>query len=416
MTPDGMERMAARYGDIFRVRLLMPRHPGDVTRWEIGSTDVVILHSPQLLKELFAAGPELSGGEGRRFTVTVFGERSLLILDGERHHDERRRLLSLFAPEHLESYLRTMEDAAARFVADLPASGQADLAPLVNRLVVAASLRFVFGPTNSTALTALTDLMEQVGGLPDWSPPMLFFPALRRPRGRLSPGARTARFLASVRAALDELATDPVAAGPGTLYGRLLALEHSGPAEDAPDWRLARVMGVMAGFDTTAVAAQWALLHLLADPDALARSRADPAYLDAACREAARVHAAVPILVRRVVAPCRFAGYELRPGGFVVACVYITHRRADLYPDPLRFRPERFLERSFGPHEFVPFGGGSRRCIGQALAFRQMSVALGALLRRFDLAPLRPPRNGIGRRAVVMTPKDPLPARFRDRT
>ena len=125
------------------------------------------------------------------------------------------------------------------------------------------------------------------------------------------------------------------------------------------------------------------------------------------------MHPAVPILVRRVMAPCAVGGHHLTPGSFVVPCVYIAHHRSEIFPDPLRFRPERFLERGYGPHEFVPFGGGNRRCIGQAIAFRQMAIVLGALARRYECVPLRRYRKGIGRRAVVMTPSDPMPAELR---
>ena len=84
------------------------------------------------------------------------------------------------------------------------------------------------------------------------------------------------------------------------------------------------------------------------------------------------MHPAVPILVRRVMAPCAVGGHHLTPGSFVVPCVYIVHHRSEIFPDPLRFRPERFLERGYGPHEFVPFGGGNRR-FGQSAGCDQPS-------------------------------------------
>jgi unspecific monooxygenase len=98
--------------------------------------------------------------------------------------------------------------------------------------------------------------------------------------------------------------------------------------------------------------------------------------------------------------PVELMGYQLEPGTELVGCIYLTHQREDLYPEPKRFKPERFLERQFSPYEFLPFGGGSRSCIGMALAQYEMKLVLATIFSRYELTladnrPVRPQRRGV---------------------
>src|SRR6185295_13906860 len=104
------------------------------------------------------------------------------------------------------------------------------------------------------------------------------------------------------------------------------------------------------------------------DPDALARRP----YLGAVVHEVLRLHPVVPAVSRRVVKPFRVAGYDLEPGTCVAPAIYLAHHRAESFPEPEVFRPERFLERDYSPFEYLPFGGGARRCIGMSFALHQM--------------------------------------------
>jgi cytochrome P450 len=103
---------------------------------------------------------------------------------------------------------------------------------------------------------------------------------------------------------------------------------------------------------------------------------------------------------RVVLEPLQLCGYQLEPGTALVGCIYLTHQREDLYPQPKQFKPERFLERQFSPFEFLPFGGGSRRCIGEALAQFEMKLVLATILSRYQLVlaeqrPVVPQRRGV---------------------
>jgi cytochrome P450 len=135
-------------------------------------------------------------------------------------------------------------------------------------------------------------------------------------------------------------------------------------------------------------------------------------YLEAACREALRMHPPHPFALRRAREPVVIGDCRIPPGTYVAPSMFLAHHRPDVYPEPGRFRPDRYLERTYSPWEFLPFGGGNRRCIGDVAALRQMVVVLSALLRGLDLAPLRTYELTARRRAITLHPRDPLPVRF----
>jgi cytochrome P450 len=155
-----------------------------------------------------------------------------------------------------------------------------------------------------------------------------------------------------------------------------------------------------AGHDTVATSLAWGLLELDAHPEVRARlhqeidalgPEPDPEalarlpYLGAVVNEMLRLHPVVAAVSRQVMKPFRVAGYELEPGARVTPAIYLAHRRAEAFPTPDRFRPERFFERDPSPFEFLPFGGGARRCIGMGFALHEMRIVLGTILSEVEL-------------------------------
>ena len=120
------------------------------------------------------------------------------------------------------------------------------------------------------------------------------------------------------------------------------------------------------------------------DPEAVARLP----YLEAVCHEALRLNPVAPLIGRTLRTGLTLEGYDLPAGVSVGVGIVNIHRRADLYPEPERFRPERFVERQFGPFEYLPFGGGARRCLGAAFALYEMKLVLAAVMagRSLELA------------------------------
>ena len=167
---------------------------------------------------------------------------------------------------------------------------------------------------------------------------------------------------------------------------------------------------LLAGHETTATALAWTFDLLFRHPDAMARLREEvhggdgDTYIDAVCRESLRVRPVVPFTGRKLLQDATLGGYDHEAGTVILAAIYMLHTRADVYPDPFTFRPERFLEAAPETYSWIPFGGGTRRCIGAAFAEMEMRVALRTILESVDLEPGSDQPERPIRRNVTMSP------------
>jgi cytochrome P450 len=180
---------------------------------------------------------------------------------------------------------------------------------------------------------------------------------------------------------------------------------------------------LIAGHETTSIALAWALEQIIPRADVVDRIREEltratggdlpPAehlgqleYLEAAIRESLRIRTILPIVVRLTKRPFVAAGREYPAGVVLCPCTHLVHRRPDLYPEPEKFRPERFLERKYAGHEWFPFGGGNRTCLGMAFALYEMKVVLATLFSHADFT--RPPgmQSTPIRRGLSLAPDD----------
>ena len=158
-----------------------------------------------------------------------------------------------------------------------------------------------------------------------------------------------------------------------------------------------------AGHETTATALAWAFERLAHHPEVVDRLReGDPAYREAVAKEVLRARPVLSIAPRKLAAPQRLAGWDLPAGVHVAPCLYLTHRRADVWGDPLAFRPERFLDGTVGAYAWIPFGGGVRRCLGAPFALMEIEAVLEEAARAGRLSAGRPER--VRRRAVTLAP------------
>jgi cytochrome P450 len=166
---------------------------------------------------------------------------------------------------------------------------------------------------------------------------------------------------------------------------------------------------LVAGHETTATSLAWTLERVVRHPEVLARledeaETGDDAYADAVAHETLRLRPVLPLVVRKLTDPLELHGYELPVGTTVAVCIYLVHRRPDVYPDPHAFRPERFLDSPAGTYTWIPFGGGVRRCIGASFALFEMRTVLQTLVARLHLEAAEPPSERISRRAITLSP------------
>lgn len=388
-----------------------------------GSPPLVCTGDPAGIHAIYTADPDAV--EPLNVDLGEFiGARSLLLLRGAEH----RRARKLMAPPFHAARMRAYGEVIVRLTEEHTVTWRAGqvvrMLEVLPRISLAVILRTIFGVTEPGRTAELAALLLEI--TTRISPLLALVPALRRELGGIGPYAAYARRRRRLHAQLDALIAAGRAAGPrDDVLSLLLAArdEEGRPMPDA-ELRDQLILLVFAGHETTAMAIGWGLyaLHRPENAGALARLREElvalgpepgPAalegsrYLAAVCDETLRRFPLAPAPnPRRLLRPLELAGYTLPAGTAVAAAIGIAHFREAVYPEPLRFLPERFLGRPFSPFEFLPYGGGARRCLGAALASYEIRLVLGTLLRRFRLrlATLRPDRGRV--RAANAGPAD----------
>ncbi|HEV2773900.1 MAG TPA: cytochrome P450 [Thermoleophilaceae bacterium] len=356
-----MERARRRYGDLFTLRLL--------------DHDVVFVADPALVKQVFTTSAELlHAGEGNDILLPLVGSRSLLLLDEDEHLRERRLLLPSFHGERIRAYESVMAAAADRAVERWPLERPFALQPQMARLTLEVIVRAVFGIHERESHEEVAEAVRAL--LEPNMPALLFFPALRRDLGPHSPWGR---FLAD-RARVDRLLYGEIARRrEADLDGRedvlstlIEARREDGEALSDRELRDELMTLLVAGHETTATALAWTFELLFRHPAALERLEAavaagDDAYPDAVVHEALRLRPVVPIVMRRLTAPMTLGRWRLAAGTVVAPCVYLLHRRAEIYPSPLPFAPSASSTPPPAPIPSCPSAAGCGAVWGRAL-------------------------------------------------
>lgn len=392
-----MERCGRRYGDAFTVRLA-----------QVGT--FVFTSDPESVKAVFRAGPDrLRAGQANVGLEPVVGSRSVLLLDGADHVRQRRLMLPPFHGQRLRGYEELIAEIARADIGGWPSGEALALQPRMQAITLEVILRVVFGMDRGPALVQLRELLKKL--LDVTTKPWTMVPPLRRDLGPLSPWAR---FIAA-REAVDEVLyaeiarrrEDPALPSRTDIFSMLLQArdEHGEPLTDT-ELRDELITLLVAGHETTATGLTWAFERLVRHPAAMARlAGGDRDYADAVVHETLRLRPPLPVVARMVVGePFVLGGRAIPPGVMIAPCIYLVHRRPDVYPDPYAFRPERFLERPPETYTWLPFGGGMRRCIGASFAVLEMSTVLRTVAAQLQLAPDTQAPERIARRAIFLAP------------
>jgi cytochrome P450 family 135 len=401
-----MQECREKFGDSFSVKFISFERP------------MVMISDPAAIKALYT---ERAHGlpPGREVVLTpVLGERSVLVIEGADHLAHRKVMLPPFHGERMRSYEPVVTELVDAEIDSWPLGDEFAIHPRMQAITLEVILRVVFGVAEGPRLEQLRVVLTKV--LEETSSPFtqLVGLAARRFGGR----GPWAKFEVQLRA-VDELLyaeiadhrkRDDLDQRDDILSLLMQARFEDGEPMSDTDLRDQLMTLLLAGHETTATALAWTFDLLLRHPRELGRLRDSLAageddYLRATISESLRLRPVVPLAGRRLATDLDADGLTLPAGTDVTPAIWLAHTRADVYPEPFAFRPERFLDEPPDTYAWIPFGGGVRRCLGAAFAEFEMRIALREVLTRCELhkADRRPEK--IGRRNITLSPKDGTP-------
>jgi cytochrome P450 family 135 len=391
------------------------RYGNAVTFGTLFDSQFVMLFDPALVKEVFqGSGERLHAGEANAMLGPIVGERSVLLLDGAEHIRHRRLLLPPFHGQRMQAYADLIGRSTDLEIDSWPVGEAFSILPSMQSLTLRVITRAVFGFQPGAGerelrdrLRAMVEPMSRPRGM------MLLFML-----GRFGGDRPAVRHFEDNRRAVDEILfaeiasrrEDPELEGRDDVFSALLLAEdESGERLSDQEVRDELVTLLLAGHETTATGLAWTLDLLLHDPAAHKRAaEGENEYLDAVVKEALRIRPVIPGVGRVVRGePLALNGWVIPPGVEINPSIRIIHRRDDLYPDPNSFRPERFL----GPgapdtYTWIPFGGGTRRCLGASFALMEMRIVLRRVLERCALRPADPELEEVQFRGITQAPRN----------
>ncbi|KAB8332613.1 cytochrome P450 [Scytonema tolypothrichoides VB-61278] len=405
-----MEACTKRYGDIFTLQLSRP---------------VVFVSNPQAMQQMLTSDTKEFEAPSDWNTPfePMLGKNSVITLSGKAHQRQRQLIMPPFHGDRMRTYGQVIgnitEEISSQWQIDKPFCARSAMQAITLRVMMQAVFGLYEG-SRAQELEEVLSLMMDEGARSPARALILYFPALQRDLGPLTPWGKFLRRRERVNqmlyAEIGERREQPDSSRTDVLSLLMAAKDEANQPMTDEELRDELMTLLVAGHETTATALTWALywIHklpavrekLLEELDTLG-DNPDPStifklpYLNAVCCETLRIYPVAMLTFTRVVrTPVSLCGHELEPGTLVMGSIYLTHQREDLYPQPKQFKPERFLERQFSAYEYLPFGGGVRRCIGMAFAQFEMKVVLATILSRWELAlvdegDVRPKRRGL---------------------
>lgn len=409
-----MKEARQRYGEIWTLRLL-------------ADTNFVLVSDPQLVQGILGTDPSLlhAGEANAMIGPAMLGENSVLLLDDEPHVAKRRLLRPPFHQDHISGYRETIARICNEEIASWPLNEPIQLLPRMQSITLKAIMSVIFGVTGGEPQERLH---ARIGDVFAWAARPWHMAFLHLAHRRQSGLPKS--FLA-IRDPLDRVVFDEIerARQDPRLEARddVLAMllktryEDGSPMSDR-DLRDQMITLLIQGHQSTAASLAWALERLMRHPESLERLHAEAqsngeAFLDAVFKETLRVRPPIPIVMRRVVRqPYQLGPYELPVGSTIAPCIYMVHRHEEIYPEPERFRPERWLEQpELGDDAWIPFGGGDRHCVGRSFATAEFKEILGLIARQVRLAPAADEDERVVRRGILLAPNRGARAVIRER-
>lgn len=401
------DQARAEYGDTFGLNLARGR-------W-------FYFADPEDVKTIFTASPEaLHAGKGNEILATALGEHSVLLLDEGEHMRQRKLLLPSFHGEKLAAQTDAMERISEEVIGRIPAGATFQVREMSQEIALEVILEVVLGTASSgeehDRLGAATrDLLEWIS-----KGYRLILSSVFGPRSRpikamykpaLAPLDRGLYGLIAERRKAENLENRS-----DILSMLLLARDEEGRPMTDVEIRDELVTLIVAGHETTATALAWAMERVTRIPEGSERLHEEAVagegdYSRWVSQEALRLRPVLDFVLRRVMEPIEVGGYEFEPGDVLAPSIYLVHRREDIYPDPLTFKPDRWDGVKPGTYTWFPFGGGVRRCIGMQFAMAEMEIVMRAVARAGVLLPVGPAEPAVSR-FITSSPKRGGQVRF----
>ncbi len=406
-----VDDFAKIYGDTFTIRSSR------------GDNHLVYFSQPQALEQIFTAdSSHFEVGRGNIGLRFLLGDRSFMLADGDRHQRQRQLLAPPFHGERMRAYGQDIRKITQQVSNEWQIGKPFDIRESMQEITLRVILRVVFGLDQGQLFEelrrSLSDLLNFIS-----SPLMssaFFFRFMQKDLGAWSPWGwilqQRQKIDRLIYALLQERRAESHHNRQDILSLMMAARYEDGQGMSDEELHDELMTVLVAGHETTASALTWAFYwvdHLPAVREKLLQEldnlgiNPDPSsvaklpYLTAVCQETLRIYPiAINAFLRIVKTPIEIMGYKLPEGTAIIPSIYLAHHREEVYPQPKQFQPERFLERQFSPYEYLPFGGGSRRCIGMAFAQYEMKIVLATILSDFQVSlvnkrPVRPVRRGL---------------------
>lgn len=395
-----------KYGDVFRFRGVIAGSP-------------VVVNHPDHVKSLFTSPPELVPSLTAESPLRPFvGENSVLTAQGARHMRQRKLLLPAFHGDAIEHYAQMIEVAAEREIERWPVGETFALAPRMQAITLDVIMSGIFGiegrPAPDSSEWLLRETTKRVVAMSTWAAAQA---VELMNLGRTEPVGLAKRVMARLDRATYEVIAERRADDGAVERHDILSMLLNAEVDDGQplsdrELRDELVTLVLAGHETTANSLAWAWERLTRTPEAYealytsVRDDHEDAddQIENVIHEAMRSRPVVPIVGRRVQSAWRLGDFGVPAGTPISASILLAHHREDLYPEPHRFMPQRWVGRKPGTYEWFPFGGGTRRCLGASLAMAEQRVVLKAMVERLDIEADRPQPERARHRNVTMIP------------
>lgn len=405
-----LDRCSDRYGDTFSTRVL-----------GLNSPPVVFFGSPEALQDIFTAPTsKFDFSRATHVFKPLMGEQSIVLQQERSHQRTRQLLLPPFHGERMRHYGELICEITTEATQHLNPGTSFLISEIIPDITLQIILQVVFGINPGSRYQQLKKLLSSL--LEDVTSPLysslFFFPPLQWDLGARSPWGsflrRQQEIDELIYSEIEERRTQNNTSLTDILSLLLSARDEAGEPMTDVELRDQLVSLLLLGYETTAASLAWAFYWIHSLPSVKEKLEAELnqqelnpeqitklPYLTALCQETLRTYPIALISMPRMAKEgMEIGGYQIEAKTVIIPCIYLAHQRPSIYPNPREFQPERFLGKKFTPYEFLPFGGGSRGCIGAAFSLYEMKLIIATILSQFQLEladkkPIKPVRRGI---------------------